>query len=183
MKPKKLYILAIAIPLVSLLSAACGNTKTNTLTRPAANQDNTNATSQAPTDNGKVAGAQSVQYGNKNIKVGNLNLNVDVASDDASREQGLSGREKLDDGTGMLFDFTNTDFQKPGFWMKEMNFSIDIIWIHNGKVIGIQANAPLPPQDGDLPVYYPPSDINYVLEVPAGWSAKNKITVGTHVVI
>ena len=62
--------------------------------------------------------------------------------------------------------------------MKDMRISIDIIWIGNGKIIGIEHDVPLPPEDADLPVYYPPTEISHVLEVPAGWSKKNNIVVG-----
>ncbi len=192
MKPKntvkKLLLISVAIPALSLVGVSC-NKANNPLTRSTAEDQNKNSNSQTAQNNsntnsddqGQVAGAETVNLPTKNIKVNDLDLNVEVADNDATREQGLSGRDKLDDGKGMLFDFTNSDFRKPGFWMKDMNFSIDIIWIKDGKVIGVQANAPVPNNDGDLPVYYPPSEISQVLEVPSGWSAKNSIKVGSTV--
>jgi uncharacterized membrane protein (UPF0127 family) len=60
-----------------------------------------------------------------------------------------------------------------------MLISIDIIWINGDKVIGIEKSVPLPPENEDLKVYYPPSEITHALEVPAGWSDKNQITAGT----
>jgi uncharacterized membrane protein (UPF0127 family) len=43
--------------------------------------------------------------------------------------------------------------------------------------------VPLPPQNKELPVYSPPSAVRYVLEVPAGWSARNNIEIGSKVAI
>ena len=96
-------------------------------------------------------------------------------------EQGLSGRPRLTNSQGMLFNFgTSTT---PGFWMKDMNFDLDFIWIRDGKIIGITPNVPAPAQDkkfdtASLPTYYPPSAVNQVLEVNAGWAEKNNVTVG-----
>lgn len=179
-KTRTLSVLAITA--ISLLALSCGKAKPNVLQRPIenTNDQNTNSDSAQADDNGQVAG-DVTPLPMKIITVASQSLNVEIADNDATREQGLSDREKLDEGKGMLFEFTNTDVHQPGFWMKDMLFSIDIIWINNGKVIGIQANAPLPPQDADLPVYYPPSDVTQVLEVPAGWSAKNNVVVGDNV--
>ncbi len=112
------------------------------------------------------------------ITVKDLPVEVEVATSDADRAQGLSGRKSLQDGKGMLFVFSENDFRKPGFWMKNMLISIDIIWIADGKIVGIAPNLPLPLDDGNLPLYYPPTEINYVLEVPAGWCERNDITTG-----
>jgi uncharacterized protein len=176
---KSTYIFA-ALGAIALLSLGCNGSKSNTLDRPAVSEDqnsNNSNTAMENGDDGEVAG-EVTPLPTKKITVANQELTVEVADTDASRTQGLSDREKLDEGTGMLFDFTNTDFKKPGFWMKDMRISIDIIWIGNGKIIGIEHDVPLPPEDADLPVYYPPTEISHVLEVPAGWSKKNNIVVG-----
>lgn len=173
-KPKftKLFLLLI-VPL-TLLAVSCGKDTNNTLDRPVSQTN--------PEDSGEVAGADIVQLPTKTIVVGSQEVEVELATTDEHMAKGLSGREKLDDGKGMLFDFSASDFNQPGFWMKDMLISIDIIWIDAiGKVIGVEANVPLPPEDADLPVYYPPAPISYVLEVPAGWSEKNNITVGSTV--
>lgn len=172
-------ILFVTLGAISLLALSCGATKPNVLQRPIENNNQQSSTtdSNQNKDNGQVAG-DVTPLPTKTITVANQAITVEVANTDTARQQGLSGRQKLDDGTGMLFEFGNTDFKQPGFWMKDMLISIDIIWINQGKIIGFQANAPLPPQDADLPVYYPPSDITEVLEVPAGWVQKNNILIG-----
>ncbi|HEX3100043.1 MAG TPA: DUF192 domain-containing protein [Patescibacteria group bacterium] len=165
---------------IAMLAVSCGKTPKNDLQRPLGENQNSNSSNAQNSDeeNGQVAGTETIELPHKNISVNGTKLDVEVADNDTARAQGLSGRTKLDDGTGMLFDMTNADLKKPGFWMKDMLISIDIIWINNGKIIGVKANAPLPPEDADLPVYYPPSDVTHVLEVPAGWFAKMHLKIG-----
>ncbi|HMR54982.1 MAG TPA: DUF192 domain-containing protein [Candidatus Doudnabacteria bacterium] len=115
---------------------------------------------------------------NTPITVANQNLFVEIVATDETRAQGLSGREPLTEKQGMLFDFTNTTIKRPSFWMKDMKFDIDIIWIADNKIIGITPNVPAPTPNETLPSYPPPSDITHVLEVIAGWSERNKVKVG-----
>lgn len=169
----------LVIVFLSLVAAGCTSSKPNTLDRPVSETDVTENS-----DNGEVAGADIRQLPTKNIKVAGRDVQVEIADTFEAQAQGLSGRTKLDDGTGMLFDFANADSKKPGFWMKDMLISIDIIWIADGgKIIGVETSVPLPPKDGDLPLYYPPSEITHVLEVPASWSTRNNIKVGDTVQI
>src|SRR3989344_573955 len=73
----------------------------------------------------------------KAIQIMGQNIRVNLATTDAAREQGLSGRENLKEEEGMLFVFDYPD--KYSFWMKDMNFPIDMIWIiENKKIIYIK---------------------------------------------
>ena len=112
------------------------------------------------------------------MQVGKAAILVEVANTDATRTQGLSDRENLKDGQGMLFDFSNTQTPRPSFWMKDMNFDIDIIWIANGKIVGITPNVPAPQDSNKLPTYAPPTDISHVLEVPSSYSERAGIKIG-----
>ncbi|MBI3232412.1 MAG: DUF192 domain-containing protein [Candidatus Doudnabacteria bacterium] len=119
---------------------------------------------------------------NAPIAIGNKKIFVEVANTNEKKTQGLSGRKKLTDNQGMLFDFARINNARPGFWMKEMNFDLDLVWIKDEKIIGITPDVPRPSSPGDkLPLYYPPAPIDAVLEVNAGWSEKNKIEVGDEV--
>ncbi len=118
------------------------------------------------------------------IYIGDTKFSAAIASDNKSRERGLSGRSKLENNQAMIFDFKNSDRKRPGFWMKEMNFPIDIIWIKNGLVIDITKNVPAPELGAntkDLPLYYPRVPIDTVIEINAGLSDKLNIVVGTPV--
>ncbi|MFZ2149773.1 MAG: DUF192 domain-containing protein [Minisyncoccia bacterium] len=99
---------------------------------------------------------------------------VDVALSNEKLQKGLSGREGLGEDEGMLFVFEN-----PGrypFWMKDMNFPIDIIWIGEDlKVVYVKDNA----TPGSYPESFDPGiDAKYVLEVVAGFSEKNNLKPG-----
>ena len=119
------------------------------------------------------------------IKVKDQTLTVEVADSDGTRTQGLSGRKYLAEGTGMLFDFSERENFKPNFWMKQMNFDIDIIWIKNNKIVWVTPQVPAPSPTtplNELPLYSPPTNITHVLEVPSGWSEKYNIKIGDEII-
>jgi uncharacterized membrane protein (UPF0127 family) len=105
-------------------------------------------------------------------------LRLMVVKDEKSRMKGLSGRRSLNENTGMLFVFDKKDTY--GFWMKNMKFPIDIIYLDGNKVVDIKKNVPEPKsENADLPIYTPDQPANHVLEVNAGVADKLKITEGS----
>lgn len=117
------------------------------------------------------------------VEIGDKKFSAELAVTPDQQSTGLSYRELLNPGTGMLFIFDQPN--RPSFWMREMRFNLDIIWISEDlKVVGIEKNVPAPnlstPPD-NLPRYVSPEDILYVLELNAGEGAD--ITVGSQVVI
>jgi uncharacterized membrane protein (UPF0127 family) len=105
-------------------------------------------------------------------------VSVEVVDTKVSRSLGLSGRPPLKEGEGMLFVFA--DPGKYGFWMKGMNFPLDIIWIsENGIVVHTEKNI--------TPDSYPETFINtidatYVLEIQGGMSHSYGIHMGSKIV-
>ncbi len=91
---------------------------------------------------------------------------VEMAKTPDERSRGLMQREGLLDGTGMLFIFEFEE--RHGFWMKNMEFPIDIIWLdRDGVVVDVAYNVL--PCGGDIcPVYEPALPAKYVLEVASG---------------
>lgn len=114
----------------------------------------------------------------KTIKIDDLKIIVEVAETNEERSLGLSNRTRLDDQSGMVFVFTKNS--KPVFWMKDTKIPLDIIWINDNKIIGIEKNVQpeLGVTDSKLKKYHAPSEIDYVLEVNGGFSDKNSIKVG-----
>jgi len=108
------------------------------------------------------------------ITIGGIEVAVDIADTPQERMQGLSGRESLGESEGMLFVLDEPAV--PAFWMKDMNFAIDIIWINSQRrVIGVERD--ISPQT--FPDTFRPSEaIKYVLEVPAGFSQRHTIDIG-----
>ncbi|MDB5260671.1 MAG: hypothetical protein JWN37_902 [Candidatus Nomurabacteria bacterium] len=112
---------------------------------------------------------------------------AEVADTPASRELGLSGRAGLRENEGMLFIFDYPG--KYGFWMKDMLFSLDIIWINqNGVVVHIERNVTPESYSGVAPRSNPQTFVNtidasYVLEIAAGMSDKYGVYLGSKVKI
>ena len=112
------------------------------------------------------------------IQIGNTTLDkIEIADTDQAREQGLSGREGLAQGEAMLFVFDRPGYY--AFWMKDMKFSIDMIWTdENGVVTGLKEDA--------MPDSYPQSftparSAKYVLEVQDGLIQKENLKIGDSV--
>ncbi len=106
-------------------------------------------------------------------------VNVEIADTPDKRKQGLSGRQSLATDSGMLFIFEKAD--KVGFWMKDMKFALDLIYINDKKVVDIIKNAAMPPvdqKDQDLPIYMAREPFNMVLEVNAGFVDSHSLKVG-----
>ena len=112
------------------------------------------------------------------VRVGNAVFTVEIADEPAEQAQGLSGRPSLAADYGMLFIFPTAD--RYSFWMRNMQFSLDIVWIADGKVVDISRN--LPPE-GDAPalMYQPQVPAEMVLEINAGTADAKGIKVGDEV--
>jgi uncharacterized membrane protein (UPF0127 family) len=83
--------------------------------------------------------------------------------------KGLGGRESLPNDSGMLFVMPEPII--PNFWMKDMLFPIDFIWIDEEmKIVAITPSIGV---DSYPITFSPPSPVKYVLEVNAGLSAHN----------
>ena len=117
----------------------------------------------------------------KSIVIDDKEIKVEVARTNIERSKGLSNREKLEENSGMVFVFDKNS--KPSFWMKDTKIALDIIWINDDKIVSINKNVEPEPNksDSQLKKYPAPSEIDYVLEVNAGFSDKNGIKAGSTV--
>jgi uncharacterized protein len=107
---------------------------------------------------------------------------IQVVTEDKDKQIGLSNKNHLSSSQGMLFIFAKPDFYS--FWMKDMKFPIDIIYINNNKVTTIIKNAPIPSStNNNLTIYKPTSVSDKVLEINAGLSDKYNIQEGTSIKI
>ncbi len=112
-------------------------------------------------------------------EINGTKINLIIVKKDSDKQKGLSGRKSLSEKDGMLFVFDRPG--KYGFWMKDMLFPIDIIYIDNDKVVYVVKDAPIGGQTKPLTIYRPSEPANYVLELNAGQSDKLKIQKGTTV--
>ena len=101
---------------------------------------------------------------------------VEVADTLKKRSLGLGKRTSLKKGWGMLFVFEK---RKPHrFWMKDMQFPLDIIWMDSQRIVHIINNAK-PTNSWDKPqVLTSPVPVNFVLEIAAGRAAKLRLKTG-----
>lgn len=119
------------------------------------------------------------------MRVGNAELSVEIRKTPMERTHGLSGRPDLQNDRGILFVFEEPDVYP--FWMKEMRFPIDIIWIERGSDITGQpivadVTANISP-DSFPERFTPPVPVRYAIEVNAGWAEQHGIQIGDPVVL
>ena len=105
---------------------------------------------------------------------------VELALTMGSQTRGLSYRESLDPDRGMLFVYSRPSVQR--FWMYEMRFPLDMIFIDGDTVVDIAANVPAP--DGGIPkTVTSAAPADKVLEINAGKAEEWGIKVGSSVVL
>lgn len=118
----------------------------------------------------------------KVVKIAKYSIKAEIAKTEQELRAGLSGRDKINSDSGMLFVLEPDT--KPAFWMKGVKFPIDIIWIDDGKVTDVTANVPIVARDttdAQIPKYSPKQPVDYALEVPAGTTESKNIKIGDKV--
>ena len=115
------------------------------------------------------------------IQVDGQTVNVSIADTDATRQKGLSGRSGLAPNEGMLFIFSQD--RKYTFWMKDMKFSIDILWLEadpsnpSGQATIVSMAQSVSP-DTYPRDFLPSRPVRYVLELPAGFAEQYNVRIG-----
>lgn len=99
------------------------------------------------------------------VTVRGATFTVEVADTPAKKELGLGKRDGLPAGRGMYFPFASA--RTWVFWMKDMRFPIDIVWIRQGRIVDIHKDVP-PPASDALETYSPVEPADAVLELNAG---------------
>ena len=114
------------------------------------------------------------------ITIEGLELSAEIPTTGELMGKGLAIKNELKENESMLFVFDEPS--RHSFWMKEMKFPIDIIWLDsNGKVVHIEENLEPCPLVLVCPSYIPNADSQYVLETVSGFSQKHNIRLGTDV--
>lgn len=114
--------------------------------------------------------------------VNNQTFKLYMADSDNERMIGLSEKTSMPQDYGMLFEFEKADYYP--FWMKNMKFPIDIIFIKDNKIVTIYQNLQPPASTEDsLPILKPESEADKVLEINAGLSQKYNLKKGDEVQI
>ena len=117
-------------------------------------------------------------YRHINVEVGEHSYQADVADTPVLRELGLSFRKGLGPEEGMLFVFEKSGVYP--FWMKDMSFPIDILWLDEEGVINFIVREATP---ASYPhVFAPNASGRFVLEVPAGRVEKENVQIGDKII-
>jgi uncharacterized membrane protein (UPF0127 family) len=119
-------------------------------------------------------GEEVSEYGNPFtwVTIGQVKIKAEVVKNKEKLDLGLSYRKELPEGRGMLFFIPA--FKVQTFWMKGMQFPLDIVWLVPGKIVGIEKNVS-PQFPG---IVASPAPVNYVLELPGGFCDKYGIKAG-----
>lgn len=115
----------------------------------------------------------------RNIQLGDALLHVEIAQTPEQITRGLSGRPNIG-SDGLLFILPGRE--APFFWMKDMQFNLDMVWIDQNQVVGISKNVPKPPSadtpDPEVPRVSPGRPAEMVLEIAAGDADRLGIEIG-----
>ena len=120
---------------------------------------------------GFPADQNSTDVASSTVQLKGLTIRVTVADTPEEREQGLGGWSGLSEDEGMLFVFEKDG--KPAFWMKDMKFAIDILWISSEGVV-VDIRQDVSPETYPT-VFAPRSEARYVLELPAGYTEVHQV--------
>lgn len=115
----------------------------------------------------------------KTLWLADAELKVEIADSEGERGQGLGGRKSLARDQAMLFIFEKPDLYP--FWMRAMEFPLDIIWLdENYQVVDLITEVK--PESYPASYFVPDQAALYVLETNAGWAKKNNVKVGSQAV-
>lgn len=113
------------------------------------------------------------------VSTNDVSLSVRIADNPWERTMGLSGltAEQVK-AQGMLFVFPEEKVEH--FWMKGMKLSLDVLWIRDGKIVGLDENVPAPKAGEDpATMTSEPIPVDMVLELPAGYAKHFDLHVGS----
>ncbi len=139
----------------------------------------TKTETQTSTTTKELPAPESIYPNTKAMFIGSVEVQASVAQTWPERIEGLSNTPYLPESIVKLFIFDSSGFHS--FWMKDMNYSIDILWVDEAEVIvHIEENA----SPASYPaMFVPKSEARYVVETTAGFVEKNGIKLGDRVVL
>ncbi|MFN2381252.1 MAG: DUF192 domain-containing protein [Guyparkeria sp.] len=118
-------------------------------------------------------GAQRVMW------LGGERFEIELATTPSSRLRGLMHRPSLASNQGMLFIYP--DEAPRSFWMKNVSFAIDILYLDADWRL-VHRHEAVPPCRSDPCPGYPSHDAaRYVLELPAGTASRLSLEPGSRI--
>lgn len=108
-------------------------------------------------------------------------LNLETAVTPEEKERGLMGRQSLEEDSGMIFVYE--DSEERSFWMKDTYIPLDIIFLTAERTVNTIKQADPEPNvsDEDLKLYASEGPAKYVIEANQNFSKENNVDEGTEV--
>lgn len=116
--------------------------------------------------------------------INNHRFNLFIAKTNKEKEVGLSEKNSIDNDQGMIFVFDKPDFYS--FWMRNMKFSIDIIFVNKNRIVTISPDANPstdPSKTENLTIYKPEDPADTIIEIKGGLSSSYGFKKGQEVKI
>ena len=127
---------------------------------------------------------QSILFANMNIAEVCIGMNcwqMRIADTPQLRSKGLMFENSMPIEQGMIFYFENERF--PQFWMKDMQFPLDILFVNKDNIITYMVKYVPPCRKEPCDLYRSTRKADKVIEINAGLSDKLNIHVGDSVLI
>ncbi len=120
------------------------------------------------------------KYKHVHARIGRLDLDMEIADNSYKRAKGLMYRKTMPKDKGMLFVFDSE--RRYSFWMLNMQFSIDLIWLdRNMRVVDITRDAMPSHSIFSSKSYSPRSPAMYVIEACSGFASSSKLKLGNKI--
>lgn len=116
-------------------------------------------------------------YHKRSLSINKNEFLVEVAYTQEKKNLGLGQRKSICENCGMLFIFPEKNYYN--FWMKDMNFDLDILWLNDNEIVYIEKNVSCLNQEK---VYFSNKKANSVLELKSGLVEKLNIKIGDEIV-
>ncbi len=173
---KIFFILVILLVLVGIVSALERDQAPKTVSPSLENSLRSNI---LDTETQSSSPAPDFSYATTTIATPNGNIVVQIADTLDKQTQGLSDRTSLSQGSGMLFVFSAAAPQY--MWMKDMNFSLDMVWLDQNKKVTYIATDVTPETYKTNPpeIFSSPTPALYVIELPNGDASRLNIALGS----
>jgi uncharacterized protein len=113
-------------------------------------------------------------YETSSVLIGKKKLKAKIADSMIKRGKGLSHSPALKENECMLFIFDRN--ARHALWMRGMSFPIDVLWLDESKRIVDSVAKIKPARLLQFNTYSPRKDARYVIELPAGFLERNRVT-------
>lgn len=110
----------------------------------------------------------------QSYRIGESVVRLARADTAAEHQRGLSGVKRLGRDEGMLFTLNQPT--QTSFWNKATLLDLDLLWIRDNRVIGID-QLPNEPEYGRI-IRRSPGLVDRIIELPLGWSTEHGIAIG-----